>query len=62
MTVHLTARNERRNRRRAMVLTVLVTASALAGVIYAGSPEVQSLVDQWITGILGASPQAEVQP
>lgn len=62
MTAHLSVRNERRNRRRAMALTFLITASVLAGVIYAGSPEVQSLVDQWITGILGASPQAEVQP
>lgn len=62
MTAHLAVRNERRNRRRAMALTVLITASVLAGVIYAGSPEVQSLLDQWIMGLLGGAPQAEVQP
>jgi len=63
MTVHLSARNERRNRRRAAALTFLVTFLIMAGVLYAGSPELQSLLDQWINEVLGTSPQAgKIQP
>lgn len=62
MTTNVSARNERRNRRRAMTLTFLITSAAVAGVLYAGNPEWQLLIDHLIAEVLGTSPQAEVQP
>lgn len=58
----LYTRNERRNRRRAFWLTVLITALLITTLVYLGSPEAQMVVDQWLSGVLGSGPKAEVQP
>jgi len=58
----IAARNERRNRRRAFVMTSLITGVLVVALAYFGSPDIQALLDGLVDQVLGAEPTADVQP
>jgi len=58
----IAARNERRNRRRAFVMTSLITGVLIVALAYFGSPDLQAVIDGMIGQVLGGEPAADVQP
>jgi amino acid transporter len=58
----IAARNERRNRRRAVFMTSLITGLLMVALAYFGSPDLQAMVDGLVDQVLGTEPTANVQP
>ncbi len=58
----IAARNERRNRRRAFVMTTFITGVLIVALAYFGSPDLQAMIDGLVHQVLGSEPTANVQP
>jgi len=58
----IAARNERRNRRRAFVMTSFITGMLIVALAYFGSPDLQAMIDGLVDQVLGSEPTADVQP